>query len=306
VLRGAAGNDTLDGGISAESWQFELSGSPDFSVPANRITLTLSVDGTVLTLNEAAVADTSYADGNGAFVDGAGRSVIGKALAALVNANLDDINQGPGSGTLVEASWDSAGSILTLRFGLGVDADDVVTLSVAPNGDTGTFIVSSGNNLVGGSSGDDLFVFEASGALNGTDTLLNFVADSDHLDVTAFTGVDVTGGRPKLDGDVGGVFGGLASKAELIYNKTGGLLATSDFTTGTVSAKFSMPDGTRSVVAVTADPTGNGGDASNTPVRLYYVVNGPGIGLSDLSVSLVGIISGPDELSLDDIVAGLG
>ena len=60
------------------------------------------------------------------------------------------------------------------------------------------------------------------------------------------------------------------------------------------------------MVAVTADPTGSGGDAANTPVRLYYVENGATAGLGDLTLSLVATLSGPEELSLADIFWGLG
>ena len=65
-----------------------------------------------------------------------------------------------------------------------------------------------------------------------------------------------------------------------------------------------VPEGTRKIVAVTADSTGNGG-GSNTPVLLYYVDNGAATGLADLTVSLVGTISADDELSLADIYAAL-
>jgi hypothetical protein len=305
IIRGAAGDDTLDGGLTAEFWQFELAGSPDFATPANRITVTLTIDGEVLTLSEAPVADTDYADGAGAVVDGAGRSVIGAALAALVNANLTNINDGPGSGSVTRASWVSSTSILELSFETGVDADDLVTLVVAPNGDSGTFAVSAGLNQIGGSSGDDRFILEASGTLNGSDTFINFVGGSDKIDATAFAGVDITGSRPAIDAEVGGTLTGQSSKVELIFNKGNGLLSSSDFTTGVVSQKFGMPDGTRCVVAVTSDLTGVGGDGDNNPVALYFVVNGPAIGLSDLTVSLVGLVSGPNELTLEEVTEAL-
>ena len=67
-----------------------------------------------------------------------------------------------------------------------------------------------------------------------------------------------------------------------------------------------LADGGRCVVVVTADPTGSRGDGANTPVSLYFVENGAEPGLGDLSVALVGIVSGPVELALPDIYVALG
>ncbi|HSW06342.1 beta strand repeat-containing protein, partial [Aquabacterium sp.] len=66
TLRGGDGNDTLSGGLPAsgslaETWTFTLGGAPDaVAAAANRISIALSIDGTALTLSEAALADTAY------------------------------------------------------------------------------------------------------------------------------------------------------------------------------------------------------------------------------------------------------
>ena len=308
VLRGGAGNDILDGGTVGETWRFTLGGAPDAVAAAgHRITLTLTVDGKVLTLTEAAVADTAYADGGGAVVDGASRMAIGNALANLVNVNLAAINGGPGSGTLLAASYNASSGELLLSFVPGIDADDVVSLVLDPGAapDGGTLAVSAGVNADGGNGGADTFVFEATGTMNGADTIVNFSAGADRLDVTAFTGAPVSAAAGAVDGALGGTLAGLATTAQFVFNKTGGTIAVSDFAAASTAGKLVVADGARHVVVVTADPTGALGDAANTPMSLYYVDNGATTGLGDLNVTLIATIGGVSELTLADIYTGL-
>lgn len=310
TLRGGGGNDTLDGGVPGgtgsftETWAFTISGVPDaVAAAANRITIAMTIDGTALTLTEAAVADTAYGDGNGAVVDGAATAAIGTAMAGLINANLASINAGPGTGTLTGASFDALAGTVLLSFLPGYDANDVVTF-VLNNGagpDGGTFTLSAGVNVNGGNGGADKFVFDASAALNGHDTILNFTPASDKLDVSAFAGAPIAAASPSINATTGGTLAGVATTAEFIFNKALGSLSSTDFATTATPGKFALADGTRCLVAVTADPTGARGDAANTPVALYYVVNGAAAGLDDLSVMLVGTVSGPVELTLSDI-----
>lgn len=310
TLRGGGGNDTLDGGIPGgtgtftETWAFSLSGTPDaVAAAANRITIAMTIDGTALTLTEAAVADTSYGDGNGAVTDGASRDTIGTAMAGLINANLAGINAGPGTGTLTGASYDSSNGTVLLSFLPGFNANDVVTF-VLNNGagpDGGSFALSAGVNVNGGNGGVDRFVFEASAAANGRDTLLNFTAGSDKLDVSAFAGAAIAAASPAINAATGGTLAGVATTVEFIFNKAQGLLSSTDFATSAAAGKFVIADGTRSIVFVTADPTGSRGDAANTQTFVYYVENGADAGLDDLTVTLVGTVSGPVELTVADL-----
>ena len=82
-------------------------------------------------------------------------------------------------------------------------------------------------------------------------------------------------------------------------------MSSAHFSVTAAAGKLVLADGTKSVVAVTADPTGTRGDAANTAVSLYYVENGPAAGLGDLTVSLVGTVSGPVELTLGEIFAAM-
>ncbi|MBI5256547.1 MAG: hypothetical protein HY855_08615 [Burkholderiales bacterium] len=314
ILRGGNGNDTLSGGVPpgnpsfAETWTFTISGTPDaVANPSNRITIAMTIDGTGLTLAEAPGDDTSYGDGNGTFADGTATALIGTAMAALINANLATINAGPGTGTLTGASFNAGNNQVTLTFAAGVNANDAVTFLLASGAspDGGNFALSAGVNVNGGNGGNDTFVFEKTGALNGSDLINNFTAASDKLDVSAFAGAAISAASTSINATTGGTFAGVATTAEFIYNKALGQISTADFATTATAGKFALPDGTRCVVAVTADPTGARGDAANTAVSLYFVENGAAAGLGDLSVSLVGTITGPVELTLGEIYTAL-
>ncbi len=302
TLRGGGGNDAIDAGLFFETWTTNLFGTPDAS-PANRLRIVISIDGTELTLTEAAIADTSYGDRNGAVVDGAGRLTIGTAMAALINANIAAINSGPGTGRLESAALDFRTLNLILRFDSGVDVNDVVTIALDLAGDTGTFGLGELLNANGGGGGNDRIVFEPSAAANGQDSIVNFRANSDKLDFSTFSGGPITASTA-INAAAGGSFAGVATRAEFVFNKAGAL-SVGDFGTAAGPGKFVIADGARCIVAVTSDPTGARGDAANTPFSLYYVTNGSAAGLSDLTVSLVGTVSGPVELTLAQIASAM-
>ena len=193
----------------------------------------------------------------------------------------------------------SAGSGATLWGGDGND-----TL----RGDEGDDILrgGGGNDDLQGGLGEDRFVFEASGAANGQDTIDEFAPADDKLDLTAFTGVAIGGSSAAIDADVGGNLAGEADTVELVFNADAGVIDKTDFAADTAVGKLVMPDGTHCVVIVTADATGAAGDAANTPMRVYYVTNGELLGTSDLSVTLVGTVNSDDELTLAQMVAAVG
>lgn len=308
ILRGGGGDDVLDGGVPsgvgsfAETWTFALSGTADaVAAGANRIAITMTIDGTVLTLSEAAAADTSYGDGNGAVLDGANNDSIGSALAGLINANLAAINAGAGNGTLTGASYSATSNSLSLSFQPGLDANDAVAIVLNSAADGGDFALAAGVNLNGGNGGADRYVFEASGAENGVDEIQNFTVGSDKLDFSAFVGAAVTTAGAGINANAGGTLAGVATTVEFIFNKAQGQLSSGDFATSAAAGKFVIPEGGRSLVFVTADPTGLRGDGANTDVLVYYVENGAAAGLGDLEVTLVATISGPLEPGMDDL-----
>ncbi len=162
-----------------------------------------------------------------------------------------------------------------------------------------------GDDVLDGAGGADRYVFERTGAANGRDAIVGFVAGVDKLDATAFAAGAITAAAPSINGATGGTFVGPPTTAQFVFNKALGSLAASDFATVPAAGRFVIADGARCVVAVTIDPTGAAGDAANTAVSIYYVENGATAGLADLSVSLVGTVSGSVELTLAQIFTAL-
>ena len=223
----------------------------------------------------------------------AGGTLFGQAgqtspVAALAAAlTLTVVDNTPGSGALLRGGDGND----TLGGGRGND-----TLRGGAGDDT----------LDGGDSDADRFVFEATAGANGVDTLVDFTIGGDKLDVTAFTGTAITSSGAVIDADLGGTLSGLASRVEFVVDKDGGLLSVADFATAASAGKFVIADGTRQLVAVSADATGANGSAGNDAWRLYYVVNGSAVGLDDLTVELVGIVSATTEITAAQIYGALG
>lgn len=224
---------------------------------------------------------------------------VGTVLSAggLVYGGLGLIAavQGDLSLTLIDTSAGAGGTLW------GGNGDDSLTGGAGDD----TLRGGSGDDTLTGNGGADTFVFEATGAANGSDTVRDFTPGSDKLDVTAFTGGAITAAAASINGQLGGSFTGVATTAEFIFNRVGASLTAADFATAPAAGKFVLADGAHQVVAVTADPTGAQGDATVTPVLLYYVVNGSTPGLSDLTVSLVGTIESAGEATLAQIYAAL-
>jgi hypothetical protein len=179
LIEGGAGADELDGGTTAEVQTIDLSGA-------------LAIDGNFasfdwlglgnLVLSEAAVADIDYTDGDAEVVDGAGLSVVGAQLAALLNANLVQVNldwqtafAAPGE---VVTGFAYASGVLTIEFRAGFDIANDADLGFTP--DTGTFNVSATSTETEGSDGGaDGFIYNS--ASEGSDSITGFVSGVDGL-----------------------------------------------------------------------------------------------------------------------------
>lgn len=265
--------------------QFEALVMTDASIATGTdITLDLDagrieIDGTL-----AFMFDGTVISAGGLVFGTAGQASYVPALTAQVTLRIEDASVGAG-GTL----WGGAGDDLLLG-GAGND-----TLRGGGGNDT----------LRGGDADGDTFVFEASAAANGSDLIDDFTAGGDQLDVTAFTGVAVTGGSAPIDAATGGTLAGQPDTIELIFHRSGGTLSTAEFAPTATPGRLVIGDGQRCVVVVTADATGAQGDSAETPMRLYYVDNGLDPGISDLTVGLIATVSADDELTLAQMLSGL-
>jgi len=113
-------------------------------------------------------------------------------------------------------------------------------LNVALNGDGGTLAVAAGVNVAGSNGGVDRYVFEATAALNGVDQIGDFSPASDKLDLTAWIGATIGSASTAIDAAAGGTFFGNAARLERVYNKTDGLLSSTDFSTTAVAGKLAQ------------------------------------------------------------------
>jgi hypothetical protein len=296
VITGGGGDDTLDGGTATEVQSVDLSGQlEDDGSFASFDWLGLGN----LILAEAAAADVDYTDGNGAVVDGAGTSVVGAALASLLNANLAQANTdwqtayAVADEVITGFAWDAAGGVLTVNFASGVDVANDADFGYADGGDTGTFAISATSSIDGGTGGADTFVFGATGAANGSDTIA-LIDATDTLDFsayfTSFDGVtafyDFTDSLSWPGGDDQFVVVG--------YNKAS--LSAADFD----GDPMSLADGARHVFVTTADDGSAAGPVE--PWKVYYVYDADPTGDVSPAVELVATIEQPVEFTFPSFV----
>lgn len=118
-------------------------------------------------------------------------SIVGTAGNDTLTVNQADLTSGMtldgGSGSDTLTTPDA-----TLNLsGMTVSNFEFITTS---NGTGTTFTGTSGNDVFTSGSGADVFVFAATAAANGNDTLNNFTAGSDKINLDAFaTGLSMTG-----------------------------------------------------------------------------------------------------------------
>jgi hypothetical protein len=288
VITGGGGDDTLDGGTATEVRTIQLDGLLD----ATNEAVTINLDGYVLTLNEvAAIADIDPSDGTLDVLAGVGSNVVGAALATLVNANLANINDGVrfGSTPIVNAAYDSTVSELTITFASGADVPNGDTIVVADT-DGGTFAASAENVVDGGTGGADTFVFAATGAANGSDTI-SLIDASDTLDFSAyFTSYDGSTGYYNL-GTFGGTWSG-GNTQYVVYGYNKGSLSVADFD----GSPMALADGARHVFITTADE--GFAAAPVDPWKVYYVYDADPTGGVTPAVELVATIDQAVEYTL--------
>jgi len=293
TLRGNSGNDTLDGSFTAEKVEvhtYTLSnpaGAGGETVIINGVTITegLNIGGVVVADNDADAIGAAFVR-------------VWNATPALftANANLSGVTYDALTNALTFTFKSAAGDVAP-----GVLGAAVGTAAASVGAETTTVAYSARAESA------DTFVFEATAALNGVDTLNNVDA-SDTLNFSAFLGANNGGADVQAAGDAGTAFAGLvvAANTDLVTAFNKGTLAATDFVSGNVltAGKFSVVDGDKAVFAVSADADG-AADATINSWNLYYVENGATAGAVDLTVTLVGTVnSSAAELTAAD-VAGL-
>lgn len=288
TITGGGGADVLDGGTGTEIRQIELFGLLDND--ASGSTVDIDFNGFVFSITEGVE-----------IAEGAGQNAIGTALAAAVNLNLAAINAGAAwtNGTLTGASF--SGGLLTFTFSTGADVLDAETITVSTT-DAGAGALpftASAETIVeqGGSGGEDTFVFAATAAANGADTINGFTVGAGQEDVLDFSAL--FGAASGLDAtvydaaDAGGVnVNGLVARFDANGTALSAASLAAEFGAGG-ALSLAAAVGGQAAVILEIDTSVTGEDA-----RVWYVddANGDGV-ITAAEVALVGTLADAGDLT---------
>jgi len=296
VLIGGAGDDTLSGGyVPAVGPKYEvtLTGGASALV-ANGDNITIAG----VTITAAAVpgafnaASATNQIATGADADQVGAMFASVSLAtwqaALVTAGATAAE----AGTLTSVTYDGVSNKLVFTHNSSANATTIALTDYQTGQDlTGGTITATEafTAFTAAVNTADRYVFEATAAKNGADTINNFNS-TDTLDFQQFfasTGFDFQASGQNLGGAAAFLGGDYVIKG---YNKT--TLAASDFGTG----KIELSNGATAVFITTGD-TDNIADGTNNGYKVYFVSDvDPGAGIT-YQVDLVATVSTDVELT---------
>lgn len=313
TLRGGAGNDMLDGGFTpAAAGQYKVTLSGGASV--------LGADGDNLTIAgvtitaAAAPAAFNAASASNQILTGADADQVGSAFAAVSLATWKTALVAAGASAaeaneLLAVGYDGFTNVLTLQFSNAAAAQSLVLADFATGKDlTGGSITATEalTAAVARQESADTYVFEASAALNGLDTINNFnaagLATDDTLDFSAFLGGAANVAGAAADFQAAGLDLSGAANAGVVFNKA--VLAASDIQATAAAGKIALENNGKAVVLATADADGMA-DAANTGYNVYFIEDtdaGAGI---NYNVYLVGTVHSAAELNAADLLGAI-
>lgn len=310
VLRGGSGNDTLNGGftaaVGAKLVVTLTGGASAFTANGDNITIA----GATLTAAAAPAAfDPSVISNQ--ILTGSDSDQVGAAFASLSLSTWVTALQGAGAtaaeaGALASVTYDGVANTLTFQFNNSAAGSTLVAADVDSADLTGGTItaVEAFTAFTAAIESQDQYVFEATAALNGVDTINNFnnanAATDDTLDFRAFLG-----GASSLGAAANFVTTGLdlsgAANVGVVWNKAS--LSASDIATAAAAGKIAVENNGKAVVLVSADADG-ASDATNDAYKVYYIEDtNTGAGQTWV-VTLVATINSNTELNAADLVDG--
>lgn len=290
VLRGGSGADTLNGSFVAEAVEvhtYTISANAGLTGGAGRV---VTINGVSVT-EGAVVAGVTVAEDDADSVGAAFVRVWNATPAAFTNGQAAGPNNEIGSVT-----YDALTNALTFTFTSAAgDVNDALLGAPAGTGAAAATAETLTTAYAARGESADRYVFEATAALNGSDTILNFNS-TDTLDFRAFfadaLGVsqlhnsisnnDLTGGYNLV---------GFGNTINVTYNKA--TLAAEDFggTTG-----HSIGNNTKHIFITTGDAN-NAADATNDGYKVYVVTDSDaGAGIT-YQVDLIGSFTPNTELT---------
>jgi hypothetical protein len=318
-LMGGAGADVLNGGLTTEVRQLQVAGILDATVDAAAVTLEMGNGGVVLTINEsAAPADVDATDEDLDILAGAGSDAVGAALAALVMANLADINgvanafeDAAGNDIdLVSATYDAASDLLTFTFAPGADVDDTDDI-VGTSGDTGASFAISSQDVVsdGSDGGADTFSYSSIG--DAGDTIENFLTGDDviRIVVDSALAADLDDEGDEAGQDDSGT--AIDWQSSIVDDATEGVWVDSGDSNLTVAELEDLAD----VAALLDDLFGGDGDLDEQgddlifavenedggTYGLYFFVDDGDADIEATELTLIAVVEA-DDLDVSDIV----
>jgi len=313
VLRGGSGNDTLNGGVTAAQ-------APVLTVTINGVGTTsgtaggngtLTVAGVTLTTAVAPATELEISENADADQIGAAFAAVSLATwrTALDAAGLDTAE----ANTLTAVAYNATSNALTFTFSTASGAQTITAADLtgantpAAGGDATLSSSEAATGFVGQVESQDRYVFEATAALNGVDTINNFNNTSvaltdDTLDFRAFLGAasNVGGAADFAAGlDLTG-----AANVGVVFNKA--TLTAADVQLAAAAGKIALEDNGKAVVLVTADTDGVAGglDTTNNAYSVYYIEDTNAGAGQTYVVTLVGTINSSTELNAADLVDG--
>ncbi len=303
TLRGGQGNDTLGGGFTAAVGEIAattLGGGAAVLAAAETLTFTGNV-GTLVISASGGAGEIKTASAT------ADADQIGALLMAQTNTFLET-ELGYAAGSIASKSYDAASNVFTINFTAA--AGNVTDLTAAVSAGTMTAVVVVTPNAIAVES-SDTYVFEATAALNGADTINGFnaanAATDDLLDFRAFLGGAATPDATPTNFATTGKDLLAGENVGVVFNK--GSLSASDIALATganVAGKIGLVDGGKAVVLVTADADGSS-DATMNSYLVYYVQDTDGSNTNaaiTATVTLVGTINSNTELNATDLFTG--
>ncbi len=241
---------------------------------------TFNVDGSTTSVTVTADDGDATAAETGAAV-----TFAGTALATISVLGSDHVNLGTAAATVtkVDGSGSTGGFTVTAS---NATAASLIGSSVVDNltGGNGadTITGGKGDDVLSGGSGVDTYVFAATGALNGTDTVTVVAgAGGDKLNFAAF----LSGGSVEQNGGLGSAMVAFTSGSINDVNITNKVALYSDATEANIDSAaeiaaliegagdaFSLTSGGKAIII-----TGDAAGGANNEARIWYVDDSLGL-----------------------------
>lgn len=293
TLRGGSGADTLNGNFVAEKPEVH--------------TYTLSnatggADADSFTIDGFAVAEGATI--RGILVANDDADAIGAAFVREWLANPASFTHGtatPGFDQIASVTYDALTNALTFTFKASAGNVSDTLLGAPVLSEAGTASAETVTTpYAARSESADTYVFEATAALNGVDTILN-ADNSDTFDFGAYFKGTYAGTYGSFIGVSAQTFG--VNGSVLVFNK--GTLSASDFSnTAADATHFKIADGGKYVFYTSADADG-AADATVNTFNIYYVEDtNSAVGTISTTVTLIGTVTPPVDITAVPLTIG--